>query len=818
MLCAAALACGPSDPPAADPVEATEAVEAPARPPIPASSRFDRAILVTIDTLRADHVGVYGSERARTATLDGLARRGVRFEHAIAPVPVTLPSHTSLMTGLQPPSHGVRHNGMFALEEDVPVLAEQMRSAGFATAAFVAAVVLDPRYGLARGFDTYDADVGFVRASKSDFSYAERSADRVVDAALEWLESAPDEFFVWVHLYDPHADYSPPPAFQLVVPGDPYGGEIAFADAQVGRLLKEVEARWPRDRTLVVVTSDHGEAFGEHGEQTHSYGVYDATQRVPLILAGAGVPSGVSVPGVVRLIDVAPTVLSLGGVAPLEGAEGTSLEPLWQDPSAPGRTAYVETLATRFDMGWSPLLGIRTDEWKYIRAPSAELYDLRSDPQELENLHGERAEKAAELDRLVDEALARTRLADRLQVDAEQQQQLESLGYVVEGAQVEDEDMARVAGPDPKDHMEEAAVLSKAAMLLSEGKARETLEALEGLETGGIRIHVMRSKAALKLGDHETAERAGRALIEKGDPLLGRVTLGFVRLEQGRLDEAEAEFRTAYEESTHQTSPVLGLARVAETRGDLAAAERLYREAMERSASAAAPRWRLAVVLIETGREGEGRALLAELPAREREKPEVLARVATAELKAGHEEEAIAMFARVADAVPDNVDVRKRLIVLLDRANRSEEALARREELHRLTPDEPMLQNNLAWYLAAANRDLDRALALARRAIASVGEEPSYLDTLATVHLARDEPEAALAAADRALATGGAADPHLHYVRGAALAALGRRAEARDALAVSLEALDGQRPDWAPLARALERELEAAARLDPSAG
>jgi len=251
----------------------------------------ERVLLVTIDTLRADRLGCYGREGAQTPTLDGIAAEGVRFETAISPAPVTLPSHASLMTALDPPSHGVRYNSIFRLEEGFPTLAEGMRTAGFKTAAFVGAMVLERDFGLARGFDSYDDQMpprwGMGRAQR-----AERSADAVVDEAIAWLEKAPDRFFLCVHLFDPHAKYEPPPDFARAFPDDPYAGEIAFVDAELGRLLKHLNQRWPDQRTLVVATSDHGESLFDHDEPTHSYGIYDSTQRVPLLMQGPGLGVG----------------------------------------------------------------------------------------------------------------------------------------------------------------------------------------------------------------------------------------------------------------------------------------------------------------------------------------------------------------------------------------------------------------------------------------------------------------------------------------------------------------------------------------------
>lgn len=229
-----------------------------------------RVVVVTIDTLRADHLGSYGNAHARTPVLDGLAREGVRFDAAFSPAPLTLPAHATLLTGLDPDRHGVRHNGVFTLAPEIPSLPERLRAAGFGTAAFVGAFVLDRRFGLARGFDVYDDAMGGRRSGRSVVGFAERRADAVVDAFLGWLESAPDRFFAWVHVYDPHADYDPPAGFSLGFAGRPYDGEIAFVDSQLGRLFAALDARFDPADTLVVVTSDHGEALGEHGEPTHS--------------------------------------------------------------------------------------------------------------------------------------------------------------------------------------------------------------------------------------------------------------------------------------------------------------------------------------------------------------------------------------------------------------------------------------------------------------------------------------------------------------------------------------------------------------------
>ena len=369
----------------------------------------ERVVLVTIDTLRADRVGCYGATAGHTPQLDALAAQGVRFAVAISPAPLTLPAHASLMTALDPPGHGVRHNSIHRLDATLPTLAERMRAAGHATAAFVGAVVLAERFGLGRGFDVYDDDMG--ERTSGVVGYAERRANRVVDAALAWVREAPARFFLWVHFYDPHATYDPPPGFASAFASRPYAGEIAFVDAQLGRLIAGIEERWSAEGLLIVVTSDHGESLNEHGEATHSYTIYDATQRVPLVMRGPGLPAGRVIEAPVRLIDVAPTLLGLVGAQPLTEATGRDLRPLIAGAERAGRVAYIETLATQLDYRWSPLLGLRTARFKYIRAPRPELYDLEADPDETSNLAADEPDRVASFERALEERLVGARPA-----------------------------------------------------------------------------------------------------------------------------------------------------------------------------------------------------------------------------------------------------------------------------------------------------------------------------------------------------------------------------------------------------------------------
>ena len=450
-------------------------------------------LLVTIDTLRADRVGAYGYEKARTPHLDALAAAGLRATGAYATAPVTLPSHASMLSGRYPPGHGARHNGV-AMGEGVPTLATVLKAAGFATGAFVSAFPLDRRFGLAAGFDVY----GDRWARGPDGRPAdERAGQLTVDEALAWRRTTGDaRTFLWVHLFEPHAPYGDAASGRPL--SDRYDDEIAEADRQVGRLLDGLGAA--RADTLIVVTADHGEAFGEHGEIGHSLFVYDTTLQVPLILAGPGAARGL-LPDPVSLVDIAPTVLAATGVsapAPLDG------EVLRQDRGLlprgePPRTLYAETMAPFEDFGWSPLRAVRAGAMKYILAPSPELYDLAADAGETTNLVATRQADAARLKGAVATfaSPAAPRAATAGGVTPDDRRRLQSLGYLGGTGPRGSQPLA-----DPKDRRALAARLAEVTSGELAGAA---------LEASLVRI------LADDPGNPQASLRLGYARVARGD-------------------------------------------------------------------------------------------------------------------------------------------------------------------------------------------------------------------------------------------------------------------------------------------------------------
>jgi len=342
-------------------------------------------VLVTLDTTRADHIGCYGYARAKTPALDALAAEGARFDQAASAVTTTLASHATMFTGLYPPAHGVRYNGMFRLVGKTPTIAERLREAGFSTAAFPAAFPVTATTGLARGFDVY-RDLFTDPGGKDLPMNAERKAGDVVRLATAWLADVGDKkFFVWVHLFDAHWPYEPPFPYSAEFSDRPYDGEIAYTDSELGKLFDALRAKKMWDGVAVIVAGDHGEGLFDHGERQHGHLAYESTLRVPLLVKPPRGKRGVVVAEPVTLADLTPTILDYAGVPVPTDLHGVSLREAARTGKAPRRDLYFESLTGSLNYGWSPIEGLRRGSWKLIRSSEPELYDLAADPGEGKN-------------------------------------------------------------------------------------------------------------------------------------------------------------------------------------------------------------------------------------------------------------------------------------------------------------------------------------------------------------------------------------------------------------------------------------------------
>ncbi len=502
-------------------------------------------LMVTLDTTRADRLGCYGYESAKTPTLDRLAMLGIRFADAVSHAPLTLPSHASMFTGLVPPNHGVRDNEHYRLSDAQVTLAEVLRDEGYQTAAFVSAFVLDARVGLDQGFDHYDDAVDPVAGSGFG-RYVQRTGDEVTSSAIDWLNarSSDKPFFAWVHYFDPHEAYAPPEPFATQFLDQPYDGEIAYMDKQVGRLIDAVKTQGLWDRTVILVVADHGESLDEHGEPTHSFFLYESTQHVPMILSCPGVFRGPYVVDdvVVAVSDVFPTVIDLLGINPRGPCDGISLLSAYNHRD---RAVYMEAMVPYLMHGWSPLYALRRHDDKFILAPKPEYYDLTIDPHETNNLHARSAREVrlavSELEAALQDKLTRWPSAVEvasagMAADPETIRRLRALGYVAGGATADD------AGTlDPKDMIDNWRLLRRAQYLTETGKLEEalalTLEAKEASPHDRGVLQWLGEVYAL-MGRYAEAEASFRSFTNIKPSAHVYIMLSQMIMAQGRLDEA----------------------------------------------------------------------------------------------------------------------------------------------------------------------------------------------------------------------------------------------------------------------------------------
>jgi arylsulfatase A-like enzyme/Flp pilus assembly protein TadD len=663
-------------------------------------ARRANVVLVTLDTFRPDHLGVEGHAGAHTPNLDRFANEGVRFRRCFSAAPVTLPSHSSIMTGVSPAVHGARDNGLYVLSPENDTLAELLQRNGYRTAAFVSSFPLRRRFGIDQGFQLFDDDLdaGRVRWSEApptvkDELLDQRSGDATMSAALGWLRQVGRErpFFLWIHLFDAHQPYEPPSPYKETFTKEPYDGEVAFVDEQFGRLTAELDALGLRRDTAVVVTGDHGEGLGDHGEVTHAMLTYDSTMRVPLLMRVPRLPTGRVVEEPVGLVDLFATVLDVAGVT-TPASEGTSVLPLLRrsGPSADpwrAQALYFESEAGANGFGWAKLSGMRSGRWKYIRGAREELYDISTDPGEKTNLladqdrAGDLATMRALLDRYLSRATPRAQPAStRLQQTAETRARLAALGYVSGPEGGAGDDPARA--PDPTAHVNIINDWSAAREAIG-GKdydrATDRMARLLRYEPDNPSLLIMQGVLYSRTGRDADAiamfERAlPRAIKDAGaqaeladvyrrmgqpaksiealercadlDPLQKPaylISIAALKRSMGDLDGALAAARESARLAPERSEPHWMEGTLWVRRGDLAQAEQAFRRAL--AISPAEPRYHqnLAALHVDQGRAAEAvteaRAALKLAP----EYPEAryvlgLALIRTGEMEAGRRE------------------------------------------------------------------------------------------------------------------------------------------------------------------------------------
>jgi len=531
-------------------------------------------LLITLDTTRADRIGCYGHKTARTTAIDALAAGGVAFDNAYVTVPLTLPSHASMLTGLYPPENGLADNGAGRLADSVPTLAELLQQHSYRTGAFIGSIVLHAQSGLDRGFDLYDDDmVGGER--HGDESHLMRNARLVVDSALHWLNSLNEgPFFCWLHFFDPHAPYQPhEEIFGDRFADNPYDGDIAFTDVHIDRLLQRLKDTGQYDNTLIIVVGDHGEGFGDHEELEHGFLLYNSTVRVPLIIRDprSAAAAGTRVATPVSLVDLMPTVLDCLEIPSTAHTSGLSMKPALQRQGITSRPCYSQTTAAFSAFGWAPLKSIATDDWKYIQTTRDELYDLRHDPGETNNLADTNAEQKQRMQQLLGDVEAQMAVVEvaETEVSDVQRRALEAFGYVGGG----NAPPAATDQPlrDVKDMIRFYNADMSARKLMSSGQLDAAIAQLQ------------------------------QTIAEAPDFLRAQLTLAAAYQMQDRLDEAAAVYTEALRIAPDSHDAHFDYATLQAGRGEKESAIEHFRAAIKARPSAATAHVNLATLLYSTG-------------------------------------------------------------------------------------------------------------------------------------------------------------------------------------------------------------------------
>ncbi|MEN0066114.1 MAG: sulfatase-like hydrolase/transferase [Myxococcota bacterium] len=630
-------------------------------------------LLVTLDTTRADRIGAYGFPLAQTPTLDRLAKEGALFERHTTTAPITLPAHISILTGLLPPTHGVRDNGAYALSRDVVTLPEHLAAHGYETRAWVSAAVLDGRYDLDQGFMSYDDDLS-SQDTPPMFLIRERPGHQTATEVVRFIEERDSEapFFAWMHLFDPHLPWQPDPRTRPLAPTG-YDAEIATADLALGRVIEALRRTNTLHDTLVVVTADHGEGLGEHGERTHAVFIYDSTMHVPLVVRHpATIPPGTRIETPTSAVDLVPTILATLDLPPLD-TQGLDLNPLIAGGSFPPRDLYMESLLSERGFGMAPLHGLRRGDQVWIRAPRAERYNTTADPRQHHNLHPDAPVPGSELDAALTKVIARAEARSVAAVEnpmsTETKDMLMALGYLTE-----DHDRRGVAGLDPKD---------------------------------GLPLHNLLEDArhAVRRHELEAAEGHLKALLDQVPEHVSALNVyALVRLHQERYDDAEAFYRESLRIDAQQYRVLQALARLAARRNDPSAARALLHQALAVTPDYVEGMVLLGVLAFKEGNRAEAERWHQKALAVDPTSPRMWRALADLRYREGRWTDARGLYERVTTANPKDFEAWLHTGVSALRMHDHGKA---REATHRaqtLRPDSWLPAYNLACIEAMAGR------------------------------------------------------------------------------------------------------------------
>lgn len=540
-------------------------------------------LLITLDTTRADRLGCYGYSKAETPNLDSLSENGVQFLNAYCQVPLTTPSHGSIHTGTYPLYHNVRNNGQY-LSPEIVTLAEVLKNKGLKTAAFVSSFTVDSRFGFDQGFEVYDDKFGEEQTFKPLNS--ERRAEEVYSSFAQWMDkNTADQFFCWVHFFDPHLPYVPPSPYRERFSDQLYDGEIAYMDEYVGKTINKLKQNNLMDKTIIILAGDHGEALGEKGERGHGVFLYESTMRVPLIFhAQNHLPSGEIISTRVRLIDLMPSILDIMEIPEPEEIQGQSLLPVIQSGQKNHYSTYIESRFALENFGWHELVGLIDGDWKYIKAPQEELYNLAQDPEEEKNLIHEQKkihlEKKNKLDQMIKDFSSASFDSQKRSLSSEEMQKLRSLGYIGGG-----EAPSSGKRPDPKDKVDELHLIQRALQYELEENYKEAAFIYKQLisstpDAPNYYVNLALMQAQMKRFDEATQTLdKGLEVIPDSKVLLHR--LGHTYLATGKAEKALHTFQKLLETDPQNFDALLVSAWILSSTEEKEEAQKYFRKALE---------------------------------------------------------------------------------------------------------------------------------------------------------------------------------------------------------------------------------------------
>jgi arylsulfatase A-like enzyme/Flp pilus assembly protein TadD len=566
-------------------------------------------LLITIDTLRPDHLGAYGYTKIQTPVLDRIAQNGILFRDAVCQTPLTLVSHSSIFTGLNPNVHGVRDNAYFTLSANHKTLAEYLKENGYTTAAFIGSAILDRRHGLGQGFDWYSHYQPTIIVGNE----SQRRAEEVVSEALDWLRKSNSQspIFLWLHLYDPHSPYNSPEPFRSQYANAPYDGEIAYTDHVLGVLFAQLEQQGFMGNAVTVIMGDHGESLGEHKEFDHGYYIYDATVKIPLIISWPGHLKARIVTQQVREIDVLPTIAELVGFQANGAVQGKSLTRLMNGQQTVIQPAYVESYTPKLYYGWSELASIRNGDWKYIQAPEPELYNLKNDPDEVHNLISEHPDEARLLSEQLKKMIAVGQKAQDQKaeaMDADRLEQLASLGYI--GATNPAVMLNSSSNIDPKskidDYLLHHKLIPQAIHNIDQGNYPAALQLLQTVESrikNSFVIYWYMGLCYAKLNQLEDARKSYAHTIEL-NPYFGRAytDLALTLQLQKKHQEAMKLLDTIPTAAVSATDRDFVRGELQMNEANLSEAERAYTSSLQSDPDNTDTQYALARLYLATGR------------------------------------------------------------------------------------------------------------------------------------------------------------------------------------------------------------------------